>query len=43
MSEIERAKKLFLEALAFVESFNLQSAESRFREVLRILPEMYRR
>ena len=38
MSEIERAKKLFLEALAFVESLDLQSAESRFREVLQILP-----
>src|SRR5207302_3424764 len=34
MSDIEQAKKLFFEALAFIDSLDFKSAESRLRKAL---------
>src|SRR4051812_26282863 len=39
MSDFETAKKLFFEALDFIDSSKFQEAESRLREALQLSPE----
>jgi tetratricopeptide (TPR) repeat protein len=39
MSDSENAKRLFFEALAFIDSSNFQDAEQRLREALQLAPE----
>ena len=39
MSEIENAKKLFFEALEFLDSGDFQKAELRLRDALRLTPD----